>query len=125
MPEVRFCTFCQVAPESLLRAYGLVELVIAGLGVAIMVALPRLHALASVSSSYVRDSSGWFELSTLSYVARGAIALGVLGPSAMLMGGTLTLLIRHRVRADVGRASGWKIAVLYAVNTAGAAAGSP
>ena len=40
------------------------------------------------------------------------------------MGGTLTLLIRHRVRADVERASGWKIAVLYAVNTAGAAAGA-
>jgi predicted membrane-bound spermidine synthase len=112
------------APESLLRAYGIVELVIAGLGVAIMVVLPRLHALASVSSSYVRDSSGWFELSTISYVARGAIALGVLGPSAFLMGGTLTLLIRHRVRGDVERASGWKIAVLYAVNTAGAATGA-
>jgi spermidine synthase len=112
------------APESLLRAYGIVELVIAGLGVAIMVVLPRLHAVASASSSYVRDSSGWFELSTMSYVARGAIALAVLGPSAVLMGGTLTLLIRHRVRDDVERASGWKIAVLYAVNTAGAATGA-
>src|SRR5206468_10923497 len=35
-----------------------------------------------------------------------------------------TLLIRHRVRADVERAGGWKIAVLYAVNTAGAATGA-
>jgi predicted MFS family arabinose efflux permease len=60
----------------------------------------------------------------MSYVARGAIALGVIGPSAVLMGGTLTLLIRHRVRDDVERASGWKIAVLYAVNTAGAATGA-
>ena len=44
-------------------------------------------------------------------------------PITMLMGGTLTLLIRHRVRDDVETAGGWKIAVLYAVNTAGAAAG--
>ncbi len=114
----------QHAPESLLRAYGIVELIIAGLGVAVAVVLPRLHVLAAVSSSYVRDSAGWFELSTLSYAARGAIALGVLGPSAILMGGTLTLLIRHRVRDDVESAGGWKIAVLYAVNTAGAAAGA-
>ncbi len=114
----------QRAPESLLRAYGVVELVIAGLGLAVAIALPRLHALAAVSSSYVRDSAGWFELSTLSYIARGAIALGLLGPSALLMGGTLTLLIRHRVRDDVERAGGWKIAGLYAVNTAGAATGA-
>ena len=40
------------------------------------------------------------------------------------MGGTLTLLIRHLVRADVEAAGGWKIALLYAVNTAGAAAGA-
>jgi spermidine synthase len=114
----------QHAPDSLLRAYGIVELVIAGLGVVVAIALPRLHALAAVSSSYVRDSAGWFELSALSYIARGAMALGLLGPSAFLMGGTLTLLIRHCVREDVERASGWKIAVLYAVNTAGAATGA-
>jgi predicted membrane-bound spermidine synthase len=114
----------QRAPDSLLRPYGIIELVIAGLGAAIAIVLPRLHALAAVSSSYVRDSTGWFELSALSYIARGAIALALLGPSAVLMGGTLTLLIRHRVRDDVEHASGWKIAVLYAVNTAGAAAGA-
>ena len=38
------------------------------------------------------------------------------------MGGTLTLLIRHLVRADVA-AQTRRIALLYAVNTAGAAAG--
>ncbi len=111
-------------PESLLRAYGLVELVIAGLGLAISLALPHLQALAALSSSYVVDGAGWFVLSARSYVARGAIAVAMLGPIAMLMGGTLTLLIRHRVRRDVERASGWKIAALYAVNTAGAAAGA-
>jgi len=114
----------QHAPDSLLRAYGIAELLIAVLGGAVAIVLPRLHALAAASSSYVRDSGGWFELSALSYIARGAMALGLLGPSAFLMGGTLTLLIRHRVRDDVERASGWKIAVLYAVNTVGAATGA-
>jgi spermidine synthase len=112
------------APESLLRAYGLVEFLIAGLGLAISLVLPHLHALAAFSASYVTDSSGWFVLSARSYAAQGVIALGLLGPITMLMGGTLTLLIRHRVRADVERAGAWKIAVLYAVNTAGAAAGA-
>jgi spermidine synthase len=112
------------APESLLRAYGLVELLIAGLGLAISLVLPQLHALAALSSSYVVDSAGWFVLSARSYAAQGAIALGLLGPITMLMGGTLTLLIRHRVRADFEDAAGWKIAVLYAVNAAGAASGA-
>jgi spermidine synthase len=112
------------APESLLRAYGFVEFLIAGFGLAISLALPHLHALAALSSSYAVDKAGWFALSPLSYAAQAAIALGVLGPITLLMGGTLTLLIRHRVRADVERAGVWKIAVLYAVNTAGAAAGA-
>jgi spermidine synthase len=112
------------APESLLRAYGFVEFVIAGLGLAISLALPHLHALATLSSSYAVDKAGWFALSPLSYAAQAAIVLGVLGPITLLMGGTLTLLIRHRVRSDVEVAGGWKIAVLYAVNTAGAATGA-
>jgi spermidine synthase len=112
------------APESLLRAYGLVELVIAALGLFVSLALPHLATLAALSSSYVADATGWFVLSRMSYIAQGAIALGLLGPSAILMGGTLTLLIRHLVRADVESAGGWKIAVLYGVNTGGAAAGA-
>ena len=35
------------APDSLLRAYGVVELIIAALGVAVSLALPHLHALAA------------------------------------------------------------------------------
>ena len=112
------------APESLLRAYAFVELVVAALGLAISLALPHLHALAARSSSYVSGDAGWFVLSPMSYVAQAAIALGLLGPIAVLMGGTLTLLIRHQVRADVETAGGWTIAVLYASNTAGAAAGA-
>jgi spermidine synthase len=114
----------QRAPDSLLRAYGYVELVIAALGFSVSLALPRLNALVAIFSSYVADGTGWFVLSRMSYLARGAIAFVLLAPITMLMGGTLTLLIRHRVRHDVESAGGWKIAVLYAVNTAGAAAGA-
>jgi spermidine synthase len=114
----------QRAPDSLLRAYGVVELLIAALGLAVVVLLPHVQALAARSSSYVRDSAGWFVLSTGTYVAQGVIALLLVGPSALLMGGTLTLLARHTVRADVASAGSWKIALLYAANTAGAAAGA-
>ena len=46
----------------------------------------------------------------------------LLAPITLLMGGTLTLLIRHLVRRDL-EVGGRRIAVLYAVNTAGAALG--
>jgi spermidine synthase len=109
--------------ESLLRAYGQIELIVAALGLSISLALPGLNALSAISSSYVIDQTGWFVLSSISYVSRGAIVFVLLTPVTLLMGGTLTLLIRHLVRRDVETA-GWKIAVLYGVNTAGAAAGA-
>jgi spermidine synthase len=112
------------APESLLRSYGYVELMIAALGFSVSLLLPRLSTVAAIVSSYAVDSTGWFVLSPASYLARGAIAVVVLAPITLLMGGTLTLLIRHLVRQDVNSAGGWKIAVLYAVNTAGASAGA-
>src|SRR5262249_6089423 len=80
--------------------------------------------IAARSASYVRDSGGWFVLSPRTYVTQAGIALALIGPSALLMGGTLTLLIRHIVRDDVESAGGWKVALLYAANTAGAAAGA-
>src|SRR3989441_9165164 len=107
------------APDSLLRAYGGVELLIAALGCGVSVALPRLGALSAGVSSYAVDTAGWFVLTPMSYVARGTIAFVLLAPIAMLMGGTLTLLIRHLIRRDVAAASGWTIALLYGVNTAG------
>ena len=110
--------------NALLRAYGAVELIIAFLGLAISLLLPRLAALVATMFSYAADRSGWFELSPMSYVARGAIAAALLLPITTLMGGTLTLLIRHRVREDVESAGAMKIAVLYTVNTAGAALGA-
>jgi predicted membrane-bound spermidine synthase len=112
------------SPEALLRVYGLIELAVAAIGLAISLILPHLTTVAAAVSSYRADELGWFVLSPVSYVARGVIAFVLLGPITMLMGGTLTLLIRYRVRADVTIASGRKIAALYAVNTAGAAAGA-
>jgi spermidine synthase len=112
------------APDSLLRAYGMAELVIAALGVAVALTLPYVGSIAAGFASYVKDSAGWFVLSPRTYVAQAAIALCLTGPSALLMGGTLTLLIRHMVRADVESAGGWKVARLYATNAAGAAAGA-
>jgi len=109
--------------EFLLRAYGYVELIIgvAGLGVSLL--LPYLDRLSTLVSSYSREPSGWYVLSTASYLARAGIAVILLTPITFLMGGTLTLLIRHLVRRDVD-VGGRRIAALYGVNTAGAALGA-
>jgi spermidine synthase len=110
-------------PDTLLRAYGHVEIVIAAMGFGIAVALPHLGTVSALVSSYVRDGSGWYVLSTGSYFARAAIAVALLTPITLLMGGTLTLLIRHLVRNDLA-IGGWRIAELYGVNTLGAATGA-
>jgi spermidine synthase len=110
-------------PNVLLRAYGQFELAIAAMGLGIAIILPHLGALSASVSSYVREPSGWYVLSTFSYASRAAIAVVLLAPITLLMGGTLTLLIRHLVRRDLAL-GGWRIAMLYAVNTAGAAAGA-
>jgi spermidine synthase len=112
------------APDSLLRFYGYTELLIAALGLGVSLILPVAGALAARSSSYVIDQSGWFVPSAESHAARAAIALALLGPPSLLIGATLTLLVRHLVRRDVAAESGWKIALLYGVNTTGAAAGA-
>ena len=109
-------------PESLLRAYGYFELLIGALGLGISLLLPHLGQVSALVSSYSREASGWHALSTASYLARAGIILVLLMPITLLMGGTLTLLIRHLVRSDA-ETGGWRIAVLYGVNTAGAALG--
>ncbi len=108
--------------DVLLRAYGIAELIIAILGVGISLLLPELGAVSAAISSYTRAPNGWFEPSTVSYLARYAIAVALLTPITLVMGGTLTLLIRHLVRRDL-TVAGWKIGALYAANTAGAAVG--
>ena len=109
-------------PDSLLRAYAYAEIAIGALGLGVSALLPQLEQLSALVSSYTQDAQGWFVLSPGSHAARAAIAAIVLTPITMLMGGTLTLLVRHLVRSDV-RAGAWRIALLYAVNTAGAALG--
>jgi len=109
-------------PESLLRTYARLELAIGAIGLGISALLPRLELLSALVSSYARDARGWYVLSTTTHLARAGIAITLLAPITLLMGGTLTILIRHLVRSDL-QGSGSRIAVLYAVNTAGAALG--
>jgi spermidine synthase len=109
-------------PSTPLLAYGCFEVAIAAMGAAIALALPHLDRLSALVTSYQVDGNGWYVLTPGSYAARVAIALTMLTPITLLMGGTLTLLIRHLVRAEVD-VEARRIAVLYAVNTAGAAAG--
>ena len=109
-------------PEQPLRAYGYFELAIAALGAAIALTLPHLDRLSVLVTSYQRDANGWYVIAPASYAARVAIAVGLLAPITLLMGGTLTLLIRYLVRSQV-EAQSRRIALLYAVNTAGAAVG--
>jgi spermidine synthase len=108
---------------SLLRTYASVEIAIALVGAGVSLLLPHLAEISAGVSSYSRDGSGWYVLSTGSYLARAAITIVLLTPITVLMGGTLTLLIRHLVRQDLDAGS-WRIAVLYAVNTGGAALGA-
>jgi spermidine synthase len=109
-------------PELPLRAYGWFELTIAATGAVMALVLRQLDRLSVLVTSYQQDASGWFVMTAGSYAARTVIAVILLTPITLLMGGTLTLLIRYLVRADV-EAQSRRIGLLYAVNTAGAAAG--
>jgi spermidine synthase len=115
--------FGTLRPDGLLRAYGYVELMIGASGLGVSLLLPHLDRISALVSSYSREASGWYARSTTSYLARAGIAVALLTPVTILMGGTLTLLIRHLVRRDVDRERR-RIAALYGVNTAGAAFGA-
>ena len=110
-------------PRAPLRWYGRFELAIGALGLCLALVLPHLESLSAAISSYAApDASGWYRLATSASLARYAIAALLLAPITLLMGGTLTLLVRQVVASEVD-AAGWKIGTLYAVNTAGAALG--
>jgi spermidine synthase len=109
-------------PDSPLRAYGYFEVAIAAMGLVIALVLPHLDRVSVLVTSYQQDANGWYVITPASHAARAGIAVALLIPISLLMGGTLTLLIRHLVRSDV-EAQGRRIALLYAVNTAGAAVG--
>jgi spermidine synthase len=108
---------------SLLASYGLAELGIAACGVLLALGLPGLESISAALSSYRVDDRGWHVLSLGSYAARGALGALLLLPPTLLMGATLTLLIRALVAPDV-RLAGLRVGLLYGVNTAGAALGS-
>jgi spermidine synthase len=110
-------------PVRALRAYAGCEIAIAVLGAAIALGLPLLARLSATISSYEPGPHGWQTLSTSSTVLRLAVAVLVLAPITTLMGGTLTLLVRHLLASDV-RLAGWRIGLLYGFNTGGAALGA-
>src|SRR5438128_4860275 len=84
---------------SLLRVFASFVLGIGALGLGISALLPHLGDLSALVSSYTRGADGWYVLSSGSYAARTAIAVVLLTPITLLMGGTLTLLIRHVAKA--------------------------
>lgn len=101
--------------RSPLRVYGLCELGIALLALAVP---HELEALQGATASFY----GWLQPHPLLHtLVRFLAAFLVLGPPCMLMGATLPLLVRQFVVSSGGlaRATGW----FYAINTAGAAAG--
>src|SRR5919106_1159444 len=58
------------APRNiLLRTYGHCELAIAAIGLGLALLLPHLGALSAMVSAYSQEPSGWYALSTPSYVA--------------------------------------------------------
>lgn len=113
----------QSRPDSLIRLYALLEALIAGLGLVISWVLPHLGAIVAQLSSYEPGANGWQTLSSVSYLSRAVIAVVLLTPITLLMGGTLTVLVRAVVRADL-HAAGSRVALLYGINTIGAAMGA-
>ncbi len=105
-----------------LRAYGWCELAIGAWALALVPGIPWLASVAAEAASYSVGEHGWYWLESAGSLVRYACAALALGPVTLLMGGTLTLLVRHRIGDDLGSA-GWQIGALYGVNTAGAALG--
>jgi len=110
------------ARRNLLLIFAAFELAIGVSALGISLLLPHLGDFSAAISSYTRSDHGWYALSSASYAARAAIAIVLLTPITMLMGGTLTLLIRHLLRSGADL-NGPRIGILYGVNTFGAAAG--
>ena len=108
--------------RSLLRAYAFFEVAIALLALTVSLLIPHLVRVSAAVSSYTRDTNGWYVLATSSHIERALVATVLLLPITLLMGATLTVLIRYLVRSDPG-ISGRRIAVLYGINTIGAAVG--
>ena len=111
------------AAHALFGAYGGAELGVALFGLLLAVVLPRLGGLSANVSTYTRGPDGWYVLSFGAHAVRYATAILMVAPPSALMGATLTLLVRATLSRDVAQA-GWRIGLLYGVNTAGAALGA-
>ena len=109
-------------PSTALKLYAVSEVLIAALGLGIAFFLVHLEGISSTITSYRTGEHGWHYLTFSSYLVRYVIAIFTIFPITFLMGGTLTLLIRYLVRANLSSA-GWHIGLLYGLNTAGAALG--
>ena len=109
-------------PAIFIRYHAYLEIAIGAAGFLYAVLMPHLEVLSPAISAYVVVENGWRELSLSSHLSRYLIATVFLLPVTLLMGGTLTLLIRFLVADDL-RKAGWRTGLLYAANTAGAALG--
>ncbi|HKA14270.1 MAG TPA: fused MFS/spermidine synthase [Myxococcota bacterium] len=100
-------------------AYGLLELAIAVSALAVPAGIALVDAGYAALIGGARD---WPETSAAATLLQLAGAFAVLLPPTAFMGATLPLLARHAVRRD--DEVGSRVGVLYAVNTAGAIAGT-
>jgi predicted membrane-bound spermidine synthase len=116
------CRYKKDKSRGFLRTYGYAELGVAILGLFITLALPVLKNFLGSLAHYASDGSGWHHLSFVSHFSQLLAAIVLMLPVTTLMGATLTLLIRQLVSEDV-KTAGWRIGVLYGLNTAGAALG--
>jgi spermidine synthase len=111
------------SPRWPLRAYGLSELGVAAWAAVLCGIIPRLGDVSARASSYAQDAAGLFVLTPGSYLARYGMAVVLLLPATFLMGGTFPVLARHWVAREQPTA-GWRVGLLYAANTLGAAVGA-
>ncbi len=109
-------------PINLLRAYAYIELVIAAMAFGVALALPQLESLSATISSYVVGEAGWWSLSAGAHALRYATALVLLMPVTLMMGATLTVLVRYLLQRELTNVS-WRVGLLYGFNTLGAAMG--
>ena len=100
-----------------LRAYGHIELAVAGWGLALALLLPSL----SLEASWRLGTDGWLWPADLG--RRILLTCALIGPPSALMGATVSLLSRHLLAGHV-TATGWRMGVLMGANTAGAAVGA-
>ncbi|MBS1153101.1 MAG: spermidine synthase, partial [Myxococcaceae bacterium] len=110
-------------PTDGLRIYGFVEVSIGCWGFLVATALPMVGSLSPSFSAYASGPQ-FFSLTVGSWFGRVAIVTLLLLPSTLLMGATLTLLIRHVLLAKEGAVEGWRTGALYGANTGGAALGA-